>query len=78
MDCIIEAVKLTNELINTHVFKNIGAKIHWPVFNRCSKYVKTKSEFLNHDYLECVIRTGGLSAYHPGGPAKLEQKMISY
>lgn len=66
IECMIRAIRLSEKLIATDVFRKVNAKIHWPVFDQCKNFADEHSD-LNDRYLECVIRVGGVTAHHPGG-----------
>lgn len=71
ISCIRNAIKLSVKLIKSSAFKKIGARIHWPKLKVCSKFGPYSNDYItnnpNNEYLECVIRYGGLTAHHPGG-----------
>lgn len=69
--CIQNAIRLSVKLLQTNAFRKIGVRIHWPKLKACSKFGPTSNDYLTNnpsdEYLECVIRYGGLTAHHPGG-----------
>ncbi|GLV31796.1 ninaG [Carabus blaptoides fortunei] len=64
VECMIRAVSLAEELMNTTEFRNIGVEIQWPKFHNCINSDRT-------EYLECIIRTSALTGHHPGGSCRM-------
>lgn len=62
--CTKEAIRLAMQIIESETFERIGARIAWPQLSQC-----VNIDFLNQfdEYLECVIRTVGMTGHHPGG-----------
>uniref|UniRef100_A0A336LIB5 CSON001339 protein n=1 Tax=Culicoides sonorensis TaxID=179676 RepID=A0A336LIB5_CULSO len=66
--CMLDAVKLSFEVVQSRALQKLGAKIHWPLINECITTENLKHDMLPSDeYLECVLRYGALTAHHPGG-----------
>lgn len=64
--CLQKAIRLSKEIIESPPFKKLNAKIHWPKLNQCELF-----DLLSDEYLECWIRVGSLTGYHPGGTCKM-------
>lgn len=62
--CTKEAIRLAMQLIDSETFEKIGARIAWPRLTQCINI-----DFQNNfdEYLECLIRTVGMTGHHPGG-----------
>lgn len=71
VDCLIRAIRLSIKLMSTEAFKAAKAKIHWPKFNQCKNLISFDDDDddvnITDQYLECIIRVGGITAHHPGG-----------
>lgn len=73
--CTIRAIRLAVQLISTRHFQQMNATIIWPAFRNCKNLGPFPDDFkTNHPsdrYLECVIRTSGTTAHHPGGSCSI-------
>lgn len=68
VSCTRNAIMFGLRTLNTELFRQYGAKIHVPNFEEC--------QYFNQDYQdlgfnECIIRTAGMTSYHPGGTCKM-------
>lgn len=66
IDCMIRAIRLSMRLIATNSFRQVNAKMHWPKFNQCKKFIKPMLDdevFENNSYryLECIIRVAAVT-----------------
>ncbi|XP_049847200.1 neither inactivation nor afterpotential protein G-like isoform X2 [Schistocerca gregaria] len=66
--CMIKAINLAEKLVRTKAFQKLGAQLHLPVLSECSNLIPDVRDLL---YLECIIRTSAVTAYHPGGTCKM-------
>ncbi|XP_049783678.1 neither inactivation nor afterpotential protein G-like isoform X2 [Schistocerca cancellata] len=66
--CMIKAINLAEKLVRTKAFQKLGAQLHLPVLSECSNLIPDVRDLL---YLECIIRTAAVTAYHPGGTCKM-------
>lgn len=64
IECTREAIALAVQLMESETFEQIGARIAWPKLTQCVN-IDFHSQF--DEYLECVIRTIGMTGHHPGG-----------
>lgn len=64
LQCLREAIKLAVQLVESETFERLGAKIEWPKLTQCSE-IDFHGQF--DEYLECVLRTVGMTGHHPGG-----------
>ncbi|XP_076323808.1 oxygen-dependent choline dehydrogenase-like isoform X1 [Tachypleus tridentatus] len=60
--CTIQAMKLAARLAKAEPFRRLGVKLHLPDYSECSQYNQTMRDLR---YLECWVRTGGITGYHP-------------
>lgn len=65
---IFLAIRYAKEVIATPAFKEVGAKIHWPLLNNCQNL---PTDPLSDDYLECLIRNVALTSHHPAGTCQI-------
>ncbi|XP_049806506.1 neither inactivation nor afterpotential protein G-like isoform X1 [Schistocerca nitens] len=66
--CMIKAINLAEKLVRTKAFQKLGAQLHLPVLSECRNLIPDVRDLL---YLECIIRTAAVTAYHPGGTCKM-------
>lgn len=65
--CTIDSMRLAIDMVtNTATFLGLNAKISWPEFKHCSRYYHKTDK-----YLECLIRTAGMTGHHPGGTCSM-------
>ncbi|XP_076323810.1 choline dehydrogenase, mitochondrial-like isoform X3 [Tachypleus tridentatus] len=57
-----KAMKLAARLAKAEPFRRLGVKLHLPDYSECSQYNQTMRDLR---YLECWVRTGGITGYHP-------------
>lgn len=62
--CTKEAIRLAMKLMDSETFERIGARVMWPKLTQCVN-IDFQNKF--DEYLECVIRTVGMTGHHPGG-----------
>lgn len=69
--CTIKAIRMAVDIILSKSFKKLNPQIHWPILDECLDYGPYTEDFVlnkpSNEYLECLIRTVGLSSHHPGG-----------
>lgn len=77
--CMIRAIRLALELIETKPFRRVNATVQWPEFKECSNFGPAKGKRIvqNDRYLECLIRVGGVTAHHPGGSCSIGNRKSS-
>ncbi|KFM77710.1 Glucose dehydrogenase [acceptor], partial [Stegodyphus mimosarum] len=62
--CLIKAMKMAARLGTTEPLRRLGARLHLPGYSACIAF----NQSLDDDrYLECWLRTSGITAYHPVG-----------
>lgn len=68
ISCTTRAIRMAIKLMATEPFRKLNATIVWPRFRQCTNFASSARDFQPSDeYLECVIRTCGTTAHHPGG-----------
>lgn len=68
VSCTIRAIRMAMKMMATAPFRKLNATIVWPRFRQCTNFAPSDNGFHPSDeYLECVIRTCGTTAHHPGG-----------
>ncbi|XP_044739108.1 neither inactivation nor afterpotential protein G [Chrysoperla carnea] len=70
--CMIKALRMSRKILHTKKFQSLGAKIHWPKLRQCENYVH-----LSIEHMECIIRMGSLTGYHPGGTCRMGNDELS-
>lgn len=63
---LILAVRLARRLVLTTPFQRLGAKMHLPVLDECREF---EPSIADDQYVDCLIRTIGITSYHPAGTA---------
>ncbi|XP_043483834.1 neither inactivation nor afterpotential protein G-like [Leptopilina heterotoma] len=66
--CSQEGVKLALKILDSEEFRKLGAKLHIPNLKNCPP---SDNNYWDENFFECVIRTGGIASYHPGGSCKM-------
>lgn len=73
--CTTRAIRLAVQLMSTKYFQRMNATIVWPAFKNCKNLGPFPEDFETNQpsdrYLECVIRTSGTTAHHPGGSCSI-------
>lgn len=73
--CMVRAIRLAVDLLQTRHFQKVGAKIWWPKFNQCRNFEPTLNDFQTNypsdRFLECIIRTAAVTAHHAGGTCSI-------
>ncbi|XP_037925104.1 neither inactivation nor afterpotential protein G isoform X2 [Hermetia illucens] len=81
VECIIKSVRNGVKVIMSEPFQSLKAKIHWPKIKNCSAYGPLNRDFFINEpsdkYLECLIRTVGLTGHHPGGTCSMGSRLDS-
>ncbi|XP_058449737.1 neither inactivation nor afterpotential protein G [Malaya genurostris] len=71
IECMVSAIRLAAQTVETVPFRRIGAKIHWPKIQRCINFGPHLEDFRTNNpsdrYLECILRESALTGHHPGG-----------
>ncbi|XP_071450197.1 neither inactivation nor afterpotential protein G [Hetaerina americana] len=68
IDCTAKAVRLAVQVAESKSFQRLGAKVHLPKPPQCGNL---SVNVMDDEYLECIIRTGAITGYHPGGTCKM-------
>nr|XP_026497969.1 glucose dehydrogenase [FAD, quinone]-like [Vanessa tameamea] len=66
MSTFIKSLKRVTDIVETKVFKEVGAKLERIKFKDCDGF-----EFRSNEYWECMARTVTYNVYHPVGTAKM-------
>ncbi|XP_063707902.1 neither inactivation nor afterpotential protein G-like [Culicoides brevitarsis] len=70
--CMLDAVRLSFEVVRSKPLQKLGAIIHWPLMKECVENEDLEQEKLPSErYLVCLMRQGALTAHHPGGTCAL-------
>lgn len=81
VSCVIRAIRLAVEIMSSKPFRRMGAKIVWPRFKNCRSFGPFEEDFITNQpsdhYLECLIRTSGTTAHHPGGTCAIGKQSYS-
>lgn len=81
VSCTIRAIRLAVDMIETEPFRRLGARIVWPRFKKCQNFGPFEEDFQTNrplnSYLECLVRTSGTTAHHPGGTCAIGQQPTS-
>ncbi|RXG55514.1 Neither inactivation nor afterpotential protein G [Armadillidium vulgare] len=70
LECMKEAFWFAKNISETSTFKAMGAELRLPHYEECAQ-TKASSNYLNEEYLNCIIRTFSITAYHPIGTARM-------
>lgn len=65
--CMLNAIRLSFEVIRSTPLQKLGAIIHWPLLNECmtDDEVLVQDQLPSEQYLICALRHGALTAHHP-------------
>jgi choline dehydrogenase-like flavoprotein len=63
---LFAAFKLAARVTKTRAFKKLGAEMHLPKFKKCGK-----ANLKDEEYINCAIRSGAITGYHPGGTCRM-------
>ncbi|XP_046401345.1 neither inactivation nor afterpotential protein G [Ischnura elegans] len=68
INCTATAVRLAVKVAESKAFRKLGAKVHLPKPSQCGNL---SVNVMDDEYMECIIRTGAITGYHPGGTCKM-------
>ena len=63
---LITGIRLARKLVNTEAIQRLAARIVERPSNLCSHH-----EYDSDAYLECYVRHGSLTVYHPAGTCRM-------
>lgn len=70
--CVRRAMRLAvGGLMRTQAMRSIGVRVMWPRLRECRNFGPWPEDWRSNEpsdrYLECLMRTIGVTAHHPGG-----------